>query len=115
MPPSVKVTTTRGVVVALDAVDEGFPDAGPLADLGHGETGPATRVRQVCSDAHDAPPLPKSLLRCGSAVRCFPPSRAGPQVWAGLAAGRSARSAQGPLAGRSRGMGAHRPTWAWCQ
>jgi hypothetical protein len=58
MPPGVKIATTRGIVIALDATNDGLPDAGPLADLGHGQTGPAARSRQVFTDAHPAPPPP---------------------------------------------------------
>jgi len=45
VPPGVEVAAARAVVVLLDAADDGFPDAGLLADLGHGKTGPAARLR----------------------------------------------------------------------
>ena len=60
VPPGVEITAARGIVVMLDATDDCLPDPGPLADLGHAETGPATRLRQVFADAHGAPPLPQS-------------------------------------------------------
>ncbi len=55
--PGVKVPTTRRVVVTLDLFDDRFPDAGPLANLGNGETGLAPRLREGFADAHSAPPL----------------------------------------------------------
>ena len=57
VPPGVEIATARAVVVTLDAGDDCFPDAGPLTDLGHGETGLAACFRQVFADAHGAPPL----------------------------------------------------------
>src|SRR5438046_1942946 len=54
--PGVEVATTRRVVIVLDAPDDRFPDAGPLTDLGDGETGLVTRFRQGFTDGHAAPP-----------------------------------------------------------
>jgi hypothetical protein len=63
VPPGVEVPAASAIVVVLDAADDGFPDAGLLADLGHGETGPAARFRQVFADAHAAPPPPDRIAR----------------------------------------------------
>jgi hypothetical protein len=52
VPPGVEVATTRRIVVALDPLDDRFPDAGPLADLGDGETGVAACLRQGFPNAH---------------------------------------------------------------
>jgi hypothetical protein len=48
----VEIAAAGGVIVALDAADDSFPDPGLLADLAGGETGPAARFRQGFADAH---------------------------------------------------------------
>src|SRR5215472_1163186 len=53
----VEVTTTGRVVPALDATDDGLPDARTLTYLRHGETGLTARSRQLVTDAHAVPPL----------------------------------------------------------
>src|SRR5215472_6326971 len=53
----VEIATTGRVVPALDAPDDGLPDARTLAYLRHGETGLAARSRQFVTDAHAVPPL----------------------------------------------------------
>src|SRR4030088_2906275 len=55
--PGVEVAAAGGEVPLLDPADDGFPDAGPLTDLRHGETGLTARFRQRVTDAHAAPPL----------------------------------------------------------
>ena len=63
MAADVEVTAAGGVVVLLDAPDDGGPDPGPAADLTDAETQPATRVSQHLADAHAPPPLPQSRPR----------------------------------------------------
>jgi len=50
--PSVKIAAAGGVVAALDAGDDCFPDAGPLTDLGNAEAGPLTGRGQEFTDRH---------------------------------------------------------------
>ena len=44
MAASVGVTAACGEVIFLDSPDDRFPDAGLVADLAHGETGPPAGV-----------------------------------------------------------------------
>src|SRR5215469_4861147 len=70
MPAGVEVATARRVVIVLDVIDQGLPDPGPLADLGDGKAGPATRLRQGLADAHGTtPPLDRTARRPGCRVR----------------------------------------------
>jgi hypothetical protein len=52
----VEVAAARGEVSLFDAADDRFPDPGPLADLGNGETGLTAGFRQGFTDAHAEPP-----------------------------------------------------------
>src|SRR5262249_23226026 len=92
VPPGVEVATTGRVVVVLDAPDDRFPDTGPLADLGNGESGPVARFRQGFTDDHAAPPLLcRTAHRAGGGVRRSCPHH-GPRLAAGtpiFAAGRA--------------------------
>src|SRR5262249_29697433 len=70
VPAGVEVTAARRVVIALDVLDQGLPDPGPLADLGDGKAGPAARLRQGLADAHgNAPPLDRTACRPDCRVR----------------------------------------------
>ena len=63
MAADVEVTTAGGVVVLLNAPDDGGPDPGPAADLTDAETQPATRVSQHLADAHAPPPPARIAVR----------------------------------------------------
>jgi hypothetical protein len=54
--PGVEVASARGIVVVLDAADDCFRDAGPLADLGNSQTSLVAGLCQRFADAHTAPP-----------------------------------------------------------
>src|SRR5262249_57237695 len=58
VPGGVEAAAAPAVVVVFDRADQGFPDAGPLADLAHRQAGPVARLRQVFANAHAAPPPP---------------------------------------------------------
>ena len=65
----VEVTAAGRVVVPLDAANDGFPDAGALADRSDGETRIAACLRQGPADAHRAPPRSFRSERPPDAVR----------------------------------------------
>jgi hypothetical protein len=82
MSPGVKVAAAGGVIIILDRRDERFVDAGPLADLGHGQAGPAPRRREGFSDAHTRAPLGygtarSAMISARGKRLCRPPSRRG--------------------------------------
>jgi hypothetical protein len=49
-----RVFAAREVVFVLDGPDNGFPDAGQLADVTHYETGLAVRFRKIFPEIHGA-------------------------------------------------------------
>ena len=56
VPPGIRVAATCGVIITLDACDDHFPDAGLIADLGHGKTRLTSRFREGFADTHTVPP-----------------------------------------------------------
>jgi hypothetical protein len=57
VPPRVKVAAARGIVIALDAPDNRFPEAGLLADLRQGKTSLAAGFCQGRADGHRRAPF----------------------------------------------------------
>ena len=62
VPACVEVCAAGGEVIRFDSADDPLPDAGPLADLGSGETSLAPRRCQDRTDAHATPPPPGRAL-----------------------------------------------------